>query len=310
MSKHDHDVYSARARTYNPEKEWFVHGLDLLAERKDAHPPYSALDVGCGHGEWADLLLNLYPGSTIHGVDYAEPHLAAMREKGHPVTRLDFDDSSAVEAFASKHEQAFDLVTLFEVIEHIFDVDALLAMIHQVLKPGGLLIISTPNVGYISYRLFTMCRGNLPPSEGHHVRFFDQRRLEQVCWINGFTPGKSSPFGKGNFYLDRAADPLHQRFRTWILDVVFRLVHFLFKKRHTLVRAGLLLSCRKSDAPPLGLDPTHRESALTSLTPKQIQTAVDRLRPLAEKGFFAEHPSLTDFLNSQSDNAAKTSTDS
>ncbi len=297
MSKHDHDVYSASERVYKSDKEWFLNGMALLKELKGDSAALQAMDIGCGNGEWADHISREFPGSSVHGVDYAEPHLEVMRSKGYQTTRLDLDNSEEVTAFTEANRAQYDLVTMFEVIEHIFDVDALLHTIHSVLKPGGRLIISTPNVAYISYRIYSMCRGNLPPSEGHHVRFFDQRRLEQLCWINGFTPEKSAPFGQGNFYLDRAADPKHQRLKTRFLDFSFKLVHLLCKKKPGLVTSGLLLAVSKSEAFPLGLDPTNRREAIERMSPEELKQAVDRLRPLLETGFFSEHPSFSEFLS-------------
>lgn len=298
MSKLEHDIISAEGRIYNPDKEWFINGLDLLSKNLKTHENLQFLDMGCGNGEWADIISARYPGSAVHCLDYAGPHLDVVKEKGYTVTDLDLDHTENTASFVDAHRGQFDVVSAFEVIEHIFDADAFLATIHAVLKPGGLFIVSTPNVGYISYRLYTMCRGNLPPSEGHHVRFFDQRRLEQVCWVNGFTPKESAPFGKGSFYLDRARESKRQPIQTFLLKCSFRFTHFFFRKRDGLTSAGLLLCVEKAEAPPLGLDPTKREMNLAELSPAEIYTAKNRLRPLLENHFFEEHPSLVQFLES------------
>lgn len=298
MSKLEHDILSAEGRVYNPDKEWFANGLDLLSKHLQSKENLKFLDMGCGNGEWADTISTTYPGSSVHCLDYAGPHLDVVREKGYKVTDLDLDHTENTATFVAAHRGKFDVVTAFEVIEHIFDTDAFLAAIHDVLKPGGLFILSTPNVGHISYRLYTMCRGNLPPSEGHHVRFFDQRRLEQVCWVNGFTPKASAPFGKGDFYLDRARDSRRQPIQAFFLKICFRFTHFFFRKCDGLTSAGLLLCVEKADVAPLELDPTKREMNLAKLAAPEIETAKQRLKPLLETHFFEEHPSLCLFLQS------------
>lgn len=298
MSKLEHDVISAMERTYNAEKEWFVNGLALLRRHLPQGEGLRFLDMGCGNGEWADRITGAYPGAEVHCLDYAGPHLEAVREKGYEVTDLDLDHTERTEAFVETHREQFDVVTAFEVIEHIFDADAFLGAIHSVLRPGGLLILSTPNVGYISYRLFTMCRGNLPPSEGHHVRFFDQRRLEQICWVNGFTPEESAPFGKGDFYLDRARDAARQPVAAYLLRAVFRGTHFLMRNRHSLVSAGLLMCSSKAPVRPLGLDPTKRAMQLRGMSREEETAARERLKPLLARHFFEEHPALCSFLKS------------
>lgn len=94
-----------------------------------------ALDVGCSAGFIADELA--LAGATTSGVDIDEPGLTKARERfGHRVDfrlargeDLPFDDGS------------LDLVVLNHIYEHVVDPEAVLADIHRVLRPGGLLYL-------------------------------------------------------------------------------------------------------------------------------------------------------------------------
>lgn len=95
----------------------------------------SVLDVGCGSGN----ITKCFNG-TVVGVDISEEAIRQAQEKGINCkvsdlnTRLDFDDNS------------FDVVSCQQTIEHVYNTEVLMEEIKRVLKPGGHLVISTPNM--------------------------------------------------------------------------------------------------------------------------------------------------------------------
>ncbi len=108
-------------------------GLKPLANKR-------TLDVGCGAGLLCEPLARL--GGTVTGVDAAEENIAAAREhakgSGLPIEYRwgDVGQLGLVD---------YDLVTSMEVIEHVADKAAFVAALASALKPGGLMILSTPN---------------------------------------------------------------------------------------------------------------------------------------------------------------------
>ena len=111
---------------------------DVTAERcadKDV------LDVGCGTGYGADILAN--HARTVTGIDY---HIPALKysEKSYSAENTAYSGMEAV-SLAFK-DDCFDIATSFQVIEHISDVHKFLKELKRVVKPGGLIFISTPNV--------------------------------------------------------------------------------------------------------------------------------------------------------------------
>jgi SAM-dependent methyltransferase len=95
------------------------------------HIPVGALvlDVGCGTGEFAEHL----PGRTYRGLDpYAEPGAQAciLRE--------------TLEEHLTKARGVYDVVTAFQVIEHVTDPKAFASDLTGLLRPGGTLILAAP----------------------------------------------------------------------------------------------------------------------------------------------------------------------
>lgn len=124
------ELIKQRLRVYLP----FIRPLAVL------YPTLPVLDVGCGRGEWLELLCE--QAMAAHGVDTDEGMLAACRERGLSVTHGD-----AIKHLASLDSHSLLAVTGFHIAEHLpFDVlQALLAQARRVLVPGGLLVLETPN---------------------------------------------------------------------------------------------------------------------------------------------------------------------
>ena len=115
-------------------------------------------------------------------------HLDHQRALGFDILSVDLDGSAGeVDGRAATRAGAFDLVVSLAAIEHVFDSDNFLRFCHTVLKPGGLLLVNTPNIAFGGYRLFTRLSGGRPFGEGHHVRFWDFRFLRTNLFLNGFS---------------------------------------------------------------------------------------------------------------------------
>jgi SAM-dependent methyltransferase len=104
------------------------------------YPDVLAIDLGCGRGEWLEVLRD--KGFKVAGVDLDEGMLEDCRAINLNVKTLD-----AISALNELEDESTSLVSAFHLVEHI-PFDALLALVSEaqrVLKPGGLLIMETPN---------------------------------------------------------------------------------------------------------------------------------------------------------------------
>ena len=158
--------------------------------------PLAVLDVGCGRH--ALLRERIADEDEYFACDLVEP------VKPPPNFRsVNLNEDSLRDIFA---DQDFDVVFCGEVIEHIFSPDALLSDLKTLLRPGGVLILSTPNLGYWVNRLLLavgisplfvensanvklgrrfrlLGQGNA--TQGH-IRLFTHRAVRDILELQGF----------------------------------------------------------------------------------------------------------------------------
>lgn len=139
----------------NPEKkidftgERYVTGLAGPIQHEHYHrylfaAPYcrdrSVLDIACGEGYGCHLLAQI--ASSVVGVDIDDETIRyAQGQYASSHLRFEIGDATAIPLPA----ESVDVVTSFETIEHFADHERFLAEVARVLRPGGLLIISSPN---------------------------------------------------------------------------------------------------------------------------------------------------------------------
>jgi SAM-dependent methyltransferase len=99
------------------------------------------LDVGCSAGNLLDFAKER--GCLTTGVDYSSTTRDFIERKGHAW----FPSFEALEA------KTFDVITAFDLIEHLYDVRAFLQECRSRLRPGGRLVILTGNINSLSARI-------------------------------------------------------------------------------------------------------------------------------------------------------------
>lgn len=102
----------------------------------------SIVDIGCGGGILSEPLCRL--GASVTGLEPAAKNLAIAR--AHAAEQgldIDYRPDTAEAMVAAGHR--YDVVCALEVVEHVVDMEAFIATVAELVKPGGLLIISTLN---------------------------------------------------------------------------------------------------------------------------------------------------------------------
>lgn len=140
----------------------FTHGNSWLARAKEhimmrrvrkllAGLPAGArfLDIGCGDGQLLEAVKRQFPGLEVHGLDWrfspeVRARLAAMGIVLH---------ESMLEN-AELPESGFDLVTMNQLIEHLWEPADCLRMVRRILAPQGRLALTTPNIDGYDRRFF------------------------------------------------------------------------------------------------------------------------------------------------------------
>ena len=103
--------------------------------------PAQVLDFGAGEGALSLRLADA--GYQVTAVDIDAPSFKCKTAKFVP---LDFNDQSAVDAFVAAHQGQFDVVLGIEVIEHIESPWGYIRSLTSMLRPGGIILITTPNI--------------------------------------------------------------------------------------------------------------------------------------------------------------------
>ena len=140
--------------------------------------PIDLLDVGCGDGWQLDLYRVAARGRIrTTGVEIRDDVCDVARAKGHRVYCGRFEEVDL--------SQRFDLVNLSQVIEHVADPRAFVGRIREVLKPGGVFALETPNTDTLDWRLFRSGAWgayHIP----RHWTFFDPASLRRLVESAGF----------------------------------------------------------------------------------------------------------------------------
>jgi ubiquinone/menaquinone biosynthesis C-methylase UbiE len=109
------------------------------------------LDVGCGDGSATEVAARHNPQHHFAGADWSARSLELARQRGIAVVRAGLDGPGLPIGTAS-----VDAVIMSEVIEHLVDTDTAVEEACRVLKPGGSLLLSTPNLAAWYNRLLLL----------------------------------------------------------------------------------------------------------------------------------------------------------
>jgi 2-polyprenyl-3-methyl-5-hydroxy-6-metoxy-1,4-benzoquinol methylase len=140
-----------------------------------AVPQGRLLDVGCGAADWLVRMRDI--GWQVHGIDFDPRAVDVAVQKGLSVQCGALEQQGYADG-------SFDAITLNHVIEHVPDPVATMRQCHRLLKPGGRVVVSTPNNGSLGHRHFGAdWRGLEPP---RHLHLFSLPSMRQALERAGF----------------------------------------------------------------------------------------------------------------------------
>jgi ubiquinone/menaquinone biosynthesis C-methylase UbiE len=150
---------------------------------------FECIDVGCGDGNVSGRWLTAH-GCKYIGVDISQQAIKQAESNGFNARQI--GDASDLPF----EESSFDAAVCIEVIEHLFQpLDAMIE-IHRVLRTGGVLVVTTPNIAYWRRRVDLAVLGRWNPLgdmlsvdqpwRDPHIRFFNPGVLRRMLRAAGF----------------------------------------------------------------------------------------------------------------------------
>jgi 2-polyprenyl-3-methyl-5-hydroxy-6-metoxy-1,4-benzoquinol methylase len=132
-----------------------------------------ALDIGCGNGHYMMFLKEL--GWDTTGFDVTDNLAEPVRKSGIPIFTGSLD-------VLQDQEGSFDLITMWHVLEHLYDPAADLRLVRRLLVDGGTLMIEVPNSDSITAKLFRAdwFPWDLPRHLSHFTPTSLRRMLEEA----------------------------------------------------------------------------------------------------------------------------------
>ena len=159
--------------------------VPLLKEHRIGSKNMPVLDVGCGRGEWLELMRD--NGLLAQGLDRNEIMIAQCRELG-----LDVVQGDALGHLRTLPDKSLGAVTAFHIVEHL-PFEIVLAFIDEtvrVLKPGGMVLFETPNPQNVLVGSMTFYYDptHLRPLPSGMLRFFVEARGLCDVYIKDVNP--------------------------------------------------------------------------------------------------------------------------
>jgi 2-polyprenyl-3-methyl-5-hydroxy-6-metoxy-1,4-benzoquinol methylase len=159
-------------RLLAPLVAWFAY-----RENIDYRPQGRLLDIGCGNGRFLQRMRAI--GWNVQGVEFNAGAVGVCRRDGLEVFHGDIEAA----AFA---DNSFDVITARHVIEHVPDPHSFMREIARLLKPGGRLLVRTPNSLALARPWFgTEWYANDVP---RHLLLFSPHNLQQLARRHGLRP--------------------------------------------------------------------------------------------------------------------------
>lgn len=173
------------------------------------------LDIGCATGDF--LLAADRVAHEVHGSDISTHAIQVARERGIKHTQVgDFLSLS----YPKGH---FDVVTMWDLIEHVSNPMATLRKANQLLLPGGVLLISTGDVDSLLSRIMgRFWHLMIPPL---HLYFFSTKTIRRYLEVCGFEDihityrGKLVPL---DFLVEKFFRLIHAGLGEWLTSVISR----------------------------------------------------------------------------------------
>lgn len=155
----------------------------ILSRLRDLQPQ-RVLDLGCGNGSLCRLINDA--GFEVEG---CEPSQAGIQQARSAHPDLQFTCTSIYDEPPAEWMGRFDVIVSTEVIEHLYDPSAMPRLASRLLKPGGVILVTTPYHGYLKNLVLSLLNKwdpHFSPLWLHgHIKFWSRKTLTQLFQEEG-----------------------------------------------------------------------------------------------------------------------------
>ena len=204
----------------------------LAGMLRDVTGPAVIIDLGCGDGSALAIAAERNPAHRFAGIDWSGDALRQAQAAGLTVMRASVSGASLPVA-----DGAADVVIMSELIEHLVDPDGAVAEARRILRPGGSLLLSTPNLaawynrGLLAFGIQPIFSevslrgvfGRPGRVVAGHLRLFTRRALTEFLTASGFCCVTVT--GARYHDVPRPLAPLDRAFCRWPSAASILLVH-------------------------------------------------------------------------------------
>ncbi|NLB56298.1 MAG: class I SAM-dependent methyltransferase [Lentisphaerae bacterium] len=177
-SQYDEDyfgLYARRSKFRHRRMAGRLQNIETLV------PPGRVLDIGCSLGYFLEVAAQF--GWEPHGIDISKYAADFCTKSGFNVKAGTLEDTD----FADDY---FDCVTMWDTLEHVTDPTDHMHEVRRILRPGGLVVIGTPDVAHPAFRIKKSEWRHLKPAE--HLYYFSRSTINRLLEKTGFKPVQPS----------------------------------------------------------------------------------------------------------------------
>lgn len=188
-------------------ERWYKDIKPFLAPEKG-----SALDIGCASGYFLEVLQN--DGWKVEGIELDPRTIEVLKTKNIPAYTNTFDTFSS--------DKKYHLITLFDVLEHLPDIEDTFKRLSSLLHADGAIALITPNADSFQHKLFGKRWFQLKPVE--HIHYFSPSTLQRAVAPHNL---KVTTIMKGGQYAD--VNFILNRLQQYHYKGLYKMFRFFFK---------------------------------------------------------------------------------
>jgi 2-polyprenyl-3-methyl-5-hydroxy-6-metoxy-1,4-benzoquinol methylase len=182
--------YNAFYKGSAPQRFWHKFKLETAMYNLELGDGKKILDAGCGSGMLPALIATKHPAVTIIALDSNPGAIAFCKQQWPQFANIHFTENQ-IDELGQFPDSDLDGIAFLELIEHVTETQAMdiIAAFHRMLKPGGILVISTPNRKSLWPLLeYIIDLFRLAPKlkNAQHERLYAGPELENMVTVNGF----------------------------------------------------------------------------------------------------------------------------